>query len=105
MLEVRFVEASRQASRELGVQWNVYNSHLTSNIGSRRTPGLLPITSPTSPTNVPVGEVAAGLLSGASPFGFMLGRILASGTPDAIRSNPEVIKAYLGTEQHAETAR
>src|SRR5439155_13409901 len=80
MLEVRFVEASRQASRELGVQWNVYNSHLTSNIGSRRTPGLLPITSPTSPTNVPVGEVAAGLLSGASPFGFMLGRILASGT-------------------------
>src|SRR5437763_1721360 len=71
MLEVRFVEASRQASRELGVQWNVYNSRLTSNIGSRRTPGLLPITAPTSPTNVPVGEVAAGLLSGASPFGFM----------------------------------
>jgi pilus assembly protein CpaC len=53
---------------------------LTSNIGSRRTPGLLPITAPTSPTNIPAGEVAAGLLSGASPFGFMLGRILASGT-------------------------
>jgi branched-chain amino acid transport system ATP-binding protein len=32
------------------------------------------------------------------------GRILATGAPDAIRSNPEVIKAYLGTEQHAETA-
>jgi pilus assembly protein CpaC len=80
MLEVRFVEASRQAGRELGVQWNVFNSHLTSNIGSRRTPGLLPITAPTSATNVPAGEVAAGLLSGASPFGFMLGRILASGT-------------------------
>ncbi len=80
MLEVRFVEASRQASRELGVQWNVYNSHLTSNIGSRRTPGLLPITAPASATNIPAGEVAAGLLSGASPFGFMLGRILAGGT-------------------------
>src|SRR5882672_3426900 len=79
MLEVRFVEASRQASRELGVQWNVYNSHLTSNIGSRRTPGLLPITAPASATNIPAGEVAAGLLSGASPFGFMLGRILAGG--------------------------
>ncbi len=64
MLEVRFVEASRQASRELGVQWNVFNSHLTSNIGSRRTPGLLPITAPTSATNIPAGEVAAGVLSG-----------------------------------------
>jgi pilus assembly protein CpaC len=61
MLEVRFVEASRQAGRELGVQWNVFNSRLTSNIGSRRTPGLLPITAPTSATNIPAGEVAAGL--------------------------------------------
>jgi len=80
MLEVRFVEASRQAGRELGIQWNVFNSHLTSNIGSRRSPGLLPITAPSSPTTIPAGEVAAGLLSGASPFGFLLGRILSSGT-------------------------
>src|ERR1051325_1900282 len=76
MLEVRFVEASRQAGRELGVQWNVFNSHLTANVGSQQPASRLPITAPTSDTNIPVGEVAAGLLSGASPFGFALGRIL-----------------------------
>jgi branched-chain amino acid transport system ATP-binding protein len=30
------------------------------------------------------------------------GRILATGTPDAIRQNPAVIEAYLGTDHHAE---
>jgi pilus assembly protein CpaC len=80
MLEVRFIEASRQAGRELGIQWNIFNSHLTSNTGSMRSASLLPITAPTSPTNIPAGEVAAGLLSGTSPFGFLLGRVLASGT-------------------------
>ena len=80
MLEVRFVEASRQAGRELGVQWNVFSSRMTANIGSRQPASNLPITAPTSPTNIPVGEVAAGVLSGVSPFGFLLGRMLAGGT-------------------------
>ena len=80
MLEVRFVEASRQAGRELGVQWNVFNSRMTANIGSRLPANRLPITAPTSPTNIPIGEVAAGVLSGASPFGFLLGRMIAGGT-------------------------
>jgi branched-chain amino acid transport system ATP-binding protein len=30
------------------------------------------------------------------------GRILATGTPDAIRRNEAVIEAYLGTEDHIE---
>ncbi len=32
------------------------------------------------------------------------GRILATGAPDAIRSNPAVIEAYLGTDHHAAEA-
>jgi pilus assembly protein CpaC len=85
MLEVRFIEAKREAGRDLGVQWNMFNSHMVSNIGSRKPANgvitnQLPITTPTGPTNIPVGEVAAGVLSGGSPFGFMLGRILSGGT-------------------------
>lgn len=80
MLEVRFIEVTRQASREFGVQWNMFNSKLTANIGSNKPASALPITAPTSPTQIPAGEVAAGVLSGASPFGFLLGRMLTGGT-------------------------
>jgi pilus assembly protein CpaC len=80
LLEVRFIEAKRNAGRDLGVQWNIFNSKLTSNIGSRQDAKLLPIAAPTSPTNIPLGEVAAGVLSGTSPFGFMLGRMITGGT-------------------------
>src|SRR5271168_715969 len=46
MLEVRFIEASRQASRELGVQWNVFGSRTLANIGSQVPAQQLPITAP-----------------------------------------------------------
>jgi pilus assembly protein CpaC len=68
MLEVRFVEATRQAGRELGIQWNARNSKMTANIGDRTD--ALPTTANT----------AAGLLSGTSPFAFLLGQIVAGGT-------------------------
>jgi pilus assembly protein CpaC len=71
MLEVRFVEATRQASRELGLQWNSFGSNLTTNIGARVPASQLPV-----PANPPV---AAGVLSGTAPFGFMLARIVAGG--------------------------
>jgi pilus assembly protein CpaC len=58
----------------------MFNSKTTANIGSRKPPGTLPIPAPTSPTQIPAGEVAAGVLSGASPFGFLLGRMLTGGT-------------------------
>jgi pilus assembly protein CpaC len=73
MLEVRFVEASREASRELGVQWNVFGSSGAASIGSRRPVG-----------RPGVGEVAAGVLSGAPPFGVAMARMVAGGiTTDA----------------------
>jgi pilus assembly protein CpaC len=65
LLEVRFVEISRNASRELGFQWNGVNPNSALvNVGNRRSAGALPIT----------GLGAAGVLSGSAPFGFALAR-------------------------------
>ena len=80
MLEVRFVELSRTAGRELGVQWNVFNKYATANIGSQQPAGNLPLPAPSNSNTLAPGEVAAGVLSGASPFGFAIGRILSGST-------------------------
>jgi pilus assembly protein CpaC len=62
MLEVRFVEASRSAGRELGVNWQaVQNSLLSGGAG------------------VAAGVGTGGLISGASPFGAVIGRMLGNG--------------------------
>lgn len=68
MLEVRFIEVDRSASRELGVQWNVFGSSGTANIGSQRPAGALPIPSASQ-------VIAAGVLSGAPPFGFAVSQL------------------------------
>jgi pilus assembly protein CpaC len=94
MLEVRFVEASRAAGRELGVQWNSFGKNTLTNIGSRVEAGQLPVTTPGGPfqqppykfppnqlggknivdSTIPISSiVAAGVLSGTAPFGFLLG--------------------------------
>jgi pilus assembly protein CpaC len=100
MLEVRFIEVSRQASRELGFQWNVFGSRSVANIGSQLPAPSLPITAPggafqqpaavnsgiggasVQPANVsgtPLSPiVAAGVLSGASPFGFLVSQLGSS---------------------------
>jgi len=98
VLEVRFVEASRQAGRELGFQWNQFGQNTLSNIGSGVPANRLPITQPGGPfqqpglmnPNVgPLGQVggqnvptsglpispivAAGVLgTSTAPFGFLL---------------------------------
>ncbi len=43
MLEVRFIEASRQASRELGFQWNLFGGGTIANIGNQVNASQLPI--------------------------------------------------------------
>jgi len=73
MLEVRFIEISRKAGRDLGVQWNVFGSGVQANIGSRATRPRV------SPTPL-AGAISAGVLSGGSPFGFLLGRMVNGGT-------------------------
>jgi pilus assembly protein CpaC len=65
MLEVRFIEARRQASRELGVQWNAMGQNSVAKVGS-----------PLPPINA--AGTAVGLLSGATPYGF-LGAVLNRG--------------------------
>ncbi|MGE3145988.1 MAG: type II and III secretion system protein family protein [Pseudorhodoplanes sp.] len=104
MLEVRFVEANRQANRELGVQWNVASSKFLGNVGNRTDTAQLPIT-PTgnsvwkqpnvqvggrnvSANQIPISQiVAAGVLSGTAPFGFLVGKLVANGLPIDIAIN------------------
>ena len=97
MLEVRFIEVSRQASRELGVQWNVFGHSTVANIGSQLQAQQLPITAPGGAFQQPAAAragiggpnlepstvngtplspvVAAGVLSGAAPFGFLVSQL------------------------------
>jgi pilus assembly protein CpaC len=79
LLEVRFIEISRSAGRELGVQWNRFGQSSTTNIGSQQPASNLPISAPQNSGTFPAGEVAAGVLSGASPFGFAIARIAGGG--------------------------
>jgi pilus assembly protein CpaC len=77
LLEVRFVEISRNASREFGFQWNGFNNKSAVNIGNRVSPGRLPITT----------EHSAGVLSGAAPFGFAIARMALGGMTTDVAIN------------------
>jgi pilus assembly protein CpaC len=86
LLEVRFLELSRTAGRELGVQWNRVGSNTLANIGNRRPAPGLPITASNDPLASGT-EVAAGVLSGGAPFGFMIGRMVANGVSTDVLIN------------------
>ena len=55
MLEVRFIEVTRSAGRELGIRWDVVSDNLSGTVGT------------------------AGLLSASTPFGTFLGSMLGRG--------------------------
>ena len=71
LLEVRFIEVSRTADRELGVQWNTFGNPNV-NVGNGVAASGLPITSSAAVT-------AAGVISGATPFGFMIANLTKGG--------------------------
>jgi len=62
MLEVRFVEASRNAGRELGINWNVVAKNAVAATGAFVT-----------------GGGGAALASGSTPFGVAVGHIIGNG--------------------------
>ncbi|HEX2726753.1 MAG TPA: pilus assembly protein N-terminal domain-containing protein, partial [Beijerinckiaceae bacterium] len=65
MLEVRFVEASRNAGRELGVNWEAVGR----NFGNPTRAAL----------NFAASAGTGALASGHTPFGALVGRVLSSG--------------------------
>jgi pilus assembly protein CpaC len=71
MLEVRFIEISRTAGRELGVQWNTFGNP-NINVGNGVPAAGLPITSA-------AGVAAAGVISGATPYGFLIANLAKGG--------------------------
>jgi pilus assembly protein CpaC len=77
MLEVRFIEISRTAGRDLGVQWNRVGERSIVNVGDRLPRGGLPLTD----------VVSAGVLSGGNPFGFAIARMVSNGTPVDVMIN------------------
>jgi pilus assembly protein CpaC len=102
MLEVRFVEIARTAGRDLGVQWNRFGGSSIVNVGNGVPAGALPITPSGSSIFKNPGiasggangtdvlrsaAVAAGVLSGAPPFGFLIGRLVSSGVSADVMIN------------------
>jgi pilus assembly protein CpaC len=87
VLEVRFIEASRAAGRELGLQWNVlprpgHEDRFLANIGDRKSSGALPVTAGSGGgvLSISPGAAAAGVLSTATPpFGFLVGNLIYKG--------------------------
>jgi pilus assembly protein CpaC len=74
LLEVRFLEASRDAGRELGVNWSAINGHnlvASTGLGAARV-------RPNAQNTVPAIDTVGTLVTGNQPFGALLGRVLST---------------------------
>lgn len=80
MLEVRFIEADRTASRALGVNAAVVGPDGAAVTGVESFSGGIGTDGNGDFVNNLVNNAAAGLVSNAVPFGTMIGRVLAGGT-------------------------
>ena len=80
MLEVRFIEASRNASRALGVNATVAGHRAVGVTGVESTHGSVDVDSSGNLVNNLTNDLAAGLVNNAVPFGTLIGRVLAGGT-------------------------
>ena len=90
MLEVRFVEISRTAGRELGVQWNRFGGNSTTNIGNQVSASSLPITlrhQQLAATPSDAVATAAGVISGANPFAFAIAHLVGGGVSTDVALN------------------
>jgi pilus assembly protein CpaC len=80
MLEVRFVEADRTASRALGVNAAVVGPDGAAVTGVESFSGGIGTNGSGDFVNNLVNNAAAGLVSNSVPFGTLIGRVLAGGT-------------------------
>ncbi len=80
LLEVRFIEADRTASRALGVNATVVGDRAAGITGVESNSGAITVGSDGDLVNGLANNLAAGLASNAVPFGSMIGRVLAGGT-------------------------
>jgi pilus assembly protein CpaC len=83
LLKVRFIEASRSAGRELGIRWDGRGSRANVRIGREAYPTFTTVDGDevlaTPPGSAPLLENLAPLLSGSTPFGVVLARLLNDG--------------------------
>jgi pilus assembly protein CpaC len=75
MLKVRFLEVTRKAGRDLGVNWYAGNSSGTRGASSGNGIG---IASQVPGTGIPVFQAVGTLLSGGAPFGVALANLVNS---------------------------
>ncbi len=80
LLEVRFLEADRTASRALGVNSSLSSDRVVGVTGLESTTGSVTTDSHGNLVNGLVNNLSSGLAVNATPFGALIGRVLMGGT-------------------------